>query len=59
LTFSGRYRFCSSFCSLGHLRGHATAYEFGEKPMEYAIAGLVSLGLGIYLLYALLRPEKF
>jgi len=27
--------------------------------MEYAIAGFVSLALGVYLLYALLRPEKF
>jgi K+-transporting ATPase KdpF subunit len=28
-------------------------------PMDYLIAGLISLALGIYLLYALLRPEKF
>jgi len=27
--------------------------------MEYLIAGLISLALGIYLLYALLKPEKF
>jgi len=27
--------------------------------MEYLIAGVISLALGIYLLYALLRPEKF
>jgi len=27
--------------------------------MEYIVAGLISLALGVYLLYALLRPEKF
>ena len=27
--------------------------------MEYLIAGLVSVAPGVYLLYALLRPEKF
>jgi len=27
--------------------------------MDYLIAGLISLALGIYLLYALLKPEKF
>jgi len=27
--------------------------------MEYAIAGIVSVALCVYLLYALLRPEKF
>jgi len=27
--------------------------------MDYVIAGLISLALGVYLLYALLRPEKF
>jgi len=27
--------------------------------MDYLIAGVISLALGIYLLYALLRPEKF
>jgi K+-transporting ATPase KdpF subunit len=30
-----------------------------EALMEYAIAGIVSLLLCIYLIYALLRPEKF
>ncbi|MBV9269319.1 MAG: K(+)-transporting ATPase subunit F [Acidobacteriaceae bacterium] len=30
-----------------------------RKTVEYAIAGLVSIGLGVYLLYALLRPERF
>jgi K+-transporting ATPase KdpF subunit len=27
--------------------------------MDYLIAGLISLALGVYLLYALLKPEKF
>jgi len=27
--------------------------------MDYIIAGITSLGLFIYLIYALLRPEKF
>ena len=27
--------------------------------MDYVIAGIVSLGLFIYLVYALLRPERF
>jgi len=27
--------------------------------MEYLVAGLISAALGIYLLYALLHPEKF
>ncbi|MBZ5607269.1 MAG: K(+)-transporting ATPase subunit F [Acidobacteriia bacterium] len=27
--------------------------------MDYIIAGIASLGLFIYLVYALLRPEKF
>jgi K+-transporting ATPase KdpF subunit len=26
---------------------------------EYAISLLIALGLGVYLFYALLRPEKF
>jgi len=27
--------------------------------MDYLIAGLISLALAVYLLYALLKPEKF
>jgi len=27
--------------------------------MEYFVAGLISAALCVYLLYALLRPEKF
>jgi len=27
--------------------------------MDYVIAGIASLGLFVYLVYALLRPERF
>jgi len=27
--------------------------------MDYIIAGIASLGLFVYLIYALLKPEKF
>jgi K+-transporting ATPase KdpF subunit len=27
--------------------------------MEYAVAGIVAAALFVYLMYALLRPEKF
>jgi K+-transporting ATPase KdpF subunit len=30
-----------------------------RKTMDYIIAGIASLGLFVYLIYALLRPEKF
>jgi len=26
---------------------------------DYLLSGLVALGLGLYLLYALVRPERF
>ncbi len=28
-------------------------------PLDYWLGGIVSLGLTIYLVYALLRPERF
>jgi K+-transporting ATPase KdpF subunit len=31
----------------------------GESSMDYIVAGIASLGLFIYLIYALLRPETF
>jgi K+-transporting ATPase KdpF subunit len=31
----------------------------GETIMDYIIAGLSALGIFVYLIYALLRPEKF
>jgi K+-transporting ATPase KdpF subunit len=30
-----------------------------EKRMEIWIAGIATIGLTIYLLYALIRPEQF
>jgi K+-transporting ATPase KdpF subunit len=30
-----------------------------EGQMDYAIAGVISAALAVYLIYALLRPEKF
>jgi K+-transporting ATPase KdpF subunit len=30
-----------------------------RTKMDYIIAGLASLGLFVYLIYALLRPERF
>ena len=30
-----------------------------NKDMDYVIAGIASLALFIYLIYALLRPERF
>jgi K+-transporting ATPase KdpF subunit len=36
------------------------ATSFRENNvMDYIIAGIASLGLFVYLIYALLRPEKF
>jgi K+-transporting ATPase KdpF subunit len=29
------------------------------SSMDYLIAGIISLGLAVYLVYALLRPERF
>jgi K+-transporting ATPase KdpF subunit len=33
--------------------------RFEETDMEYTIAGIVAIALGAYLVYALLRPERF
>jgi K+-transporting ATPase KdpF subunit len=30
-----------------------------ETPMEIWIAGVAAAGLSVYLLYALVRPERF
>ena len=44
-------------CLLGLHQGLRQA--LGGGIMDYIIAGITSLGLFIYLMYALLRPEKF
>jgi K+-transporting ATPase KdpF subunit len=31
----------------------------GGRPMDYIIAGIACVGLFLYLIYALLRPERF
>jgi K+-transporting ATPase KdpF subunit len=36
----------------------ATGSEEAFMIFDYSLAGLVSVGLMIYLVYALLRPEK-
>jgi K+-transporting ATPase KdpF subunit len=36
----------------------ATGSEEALMIFDYSLAGLVSVGLMIYLVYALLRPEK-
>jgi K+-transporting ATPase KdpF subunit len=40
-------------------RGISSARAKGSEVMEYLIAGAISLALGVYLMYALLKPEKF
>jgi K+-transporting ATPase KdpF subunit len=47
-------RFC---LSAGLLRKPATSSR--RKAMDFIIAGLTALGLFIYLVYALLLPERF
>ncbi|HLM99644.1 MAG TPA: K(+)-transporting ATPase subunit F [Bryobacteraceae bacterium] len=32
---------------------------YRRRLMDYLIAGVISLALAVYLVYALLRPEKF
>jgi K+-transporting ATPase KdpF subunit len=36
-----------------------TGSEEAFMPFDYSLAALVTLGLMIYLTYALLRPERF
>ena len=37
----------------------ATGCEERKMIIDYVFGGLVTLGLLIYLVYALIRPEKF
>ncbi|MCL4851408.1 MAG: K(+)-transporting ATPase subunit F [Bryobacteraceae bacterium] len=41
----------------GSSPGPATSCR--RTMMDYVIAGIASVGLFIYLIYALLRPERF
>jgi len=45
--------------SAGLLAIHKGLREALGEFMDYIIAGVASLGLFVYLIYALLRPEKF
>ena len=47
--------------SLGYLLTGLTASAGGEtiSGLEYLLTGLVALGIAIYLVIALLRPDKF
>jgi K+-transporting ATPase KdpF subunit len=36
-----------------------TGYEERAMTLDYVLGGLVTVGLLVYLVYALLRPEKF
>jgi len=47
-------------CVLVYLLGfHQGLRQTLGEIVDYIIAGITALGLFIYLLYALLRPEKF
>ncbi len=37
----------------------ATGFERNAMPFDYSLAALVTLGLLVYLTYALLKPERF
>jgi K+-transporting ATPase KdpF subunit len=37
----------------------ATSCEALSIILDYALGGLIALGLLVYLVYALLRPERF
>jgi K+-transporting ATPase KdpF subunit len=41
----------------GLLPGRATSSR--RTGMDYIIAGIASIGLFVYLIYALLKPERF
>jgi K+-transporting ATPase KdpF subunit len=37
----------------------AVAIAFRRPAMEYIVAAIVAAAIGAYLIYALLRPERF
>jgi K+-transporting ATPase KdpF subunit len=37
----------------------ATAFEEAAMILDYGLGAAVTLGLLVYLVYALIRPEKF
>jgi K+-transporting ATPase KdpF subunit len=34
-------------------------HRLGDYQMEYVLSLIVAVGVGVYLFYALLRPERF
>ena len=40
-------------------RSPATVCEVGAMTIDYAMGAIVTIGLLVYLVYALIRPEKF
>ncbi|MBV8864467.1 MAG: K(+)-transporting ATPase subunit F [Acidobacteriaceae bacterium] len=55
--FTSRQGSCS-FCSAGHLPKRATACDWSFE-LDYIVGGITTVFLFIYLIYALLKPEKF
>jgi K+-transporting ATPase KdpF subunit len=53
----GRDRVCVPAFVLGVHEGLRPVLR--KEFMDYVIAGIASLGLFVYLIYALLKPEKF
>jgi K+-transporting ATPase KdpF subunit len=41
------------------MRSPATGFEEAAMIFDYSLAALVTAGLMIYLVYALLKPERF
>lgn len=41
------------------MRSPATTSEIIAMAFDYVLGGLVTVGLLVYLVYALVRPEKF
>ena len=40
-------------------RSAATVCEVGAMTLDYVLGSIVTAGLLVYLVYALIRPEKF
>ena len=40
-------------------QGHAQLYKEATMTFDYSLAAIVTLGLMVYLTYALLKPERF
>jgi K+-transporting ATPase KdpF subunit len=61
LTLSTCLSVACSCSAAGYSPGHATGSD-PQPPggtVDYIVAGVTALGLFVYLIYALLRPERF